>query len=79
MHCQLGYELFLRISILQNQLTSKNSIIRLEAITKKIKKLQEQDDKGVIVGKILLLKDSTRCHIGKHLDLAPRVWHFLMY
>jgi hypothetical protein len=53
MHCQLGYELFLRISILQNQLTSKNRIIRLEAITKKIKKLQEQDDKGVIVGKIL--------------------------
>ncbi len=53
MHCQLEYELFLRISILQDQLTSKNSIIRLEAKTKKIKKLQKQDDKGVIVGKIL--------------------------
>ncbi len=53
MHCQLGYELFLRISIPLDQLTSKNSIKGLEATTKKIKKLQEQDDKGVIVGKIL--------------------------
>ena len=53
MYWQSGHKLFLRISILLDQLTSKNNILELKVITKKIKKLQELDDKGVTVGKVL--------------------------